>query len=343
MKLKLFFLVSFFVVWSVHAEHIVFTPRLQMLLDDMKLYKLDAEGEKYLHAGDLYEHSVWTYNAAWEILEDNTLYMQGFSLVQRQKEVVALAALLHDIGKAGRLDLFEQAHPTRHYNILECNDGGIDHIVYFQDYQAHPHIGFEYTGKHFFASDVRGFIPRDYYLLHKQTGQLEKFDFVMLFDELGLTLEEQRLIAILIGIHYEFGNLNHDRISPEQFLEMIEDLVKAVHYNNGELDELIVRLSILIQVIDVKGLTPVTGRKTSLFPEGIFAELIHGDLKFLDPFLALGYATIDQTTPSAVNHMVQVLNAFYQKIQHSNELMESSIQQHIHVFRTWMAKIIGRT
>ncbi len=313
MKLRLFFFIGIFSFCYAQSDRIVFTPRLQILLDDMKLYKLDAEGELYLHAGDLYEHSVWAYNAAWEILDDSSPYMQGFFLTERQKEIVALAALLHDIGKAGRFELFEHTHPTLRYDVIKHEDNTVDYVVYFVDYQTHPHIGFEYSGKHFFAPDVKGFVPQYYYLIHKRTGQLEEFDFAQLFCEIGLTKEEQKIVAILIGIHYEFGNLKYAKITQEEFLSLIEDLVKVVDYNHGELDELIVRLSILIQVIDVKGLILVPAKNSSLFPEGIHSDVTHFDLKFEDPFLAFEYATRDQSTPFAINLMLRILDTYYSK------------------------------
>lgn len=319
MKLKVLFLITVIAVWYVQT-HSFYTPQLQRLLNDMKLYKLDAQGEKYLHGGDLYEHSVWTYNAAWEILADSSPYTQGFSLAQRQKEVVALAALLHDVGKAGRIDLFEKTHPTLHYDVIKNKEGNVDHIVYFVDHQAHPHIGFEYTGKQFFAPDNQHFVPQQYYVINQKTAQLELFDFERLFDELGLTQKEQKVVAILIGIHYEFGNLKHAQITIEQFLGLIEDLVKAVEYNHGELDELIVRLSILIQVIDVKGLIQIPARSSKLFPNGIQSDPTHFDLKFEDPFVSLGYATTDHTEPFALKLMFDVLDTFSKQQETNNAL-----------------------
>ena len=68
-----------YLVWCTE-QHIVATPLLHTLLDDIKLYKLDSEGDQYLHAGDLYEHSVWTYNAMVELLRGDLPYIQDLQL-----------------------------------------------------------------------------------------------------------------------------------------------------------------------------------------------------------------------------------------------------------------------
>src|SRR5437879_6584358 len=88
----------FLCAWA-HAilPSVVLTPLLQQLLDDFKLYKLDSQGDAYVHAGDLYEHSIWTYNAMVELLRSNSPYAQDLQLTEREQEIIALAALLHDI------------------------------------------------------------------------------------------------------------------------------------------------------------------------------------------------------------------------------------------------------
>lgn len=324
-RLRSFFLFCcFFAQFStiiVHAdEHIVATPRLYELLEDMRLYKLDAQGDQYLHAGDLYEHSIWTYNGMLELLESDMPYVQNLSITPRQKEIVALAALLHDIGKAGRKELFEGTHPKLRYDIIKHHNNPVSSITYYQDHQEHPRICFDYAAaplkKQFSDQDTR-----TYYLINIQDASLIPFDMAALYKELGITFEEQKIIALLLGIHYEFGNFKHGKITAEQFLNFLEKLAQEVDYNNGQLDTQIVQLAILIQAADVKGLVPVSPQESYLFPSGIACTPTHEPTKFTNPFEALDYerksaCCCSSDTPvrgvEAMEELITYFNTMYQ-------------------------------
>lgn len=72
-------------------------------------------------------------------------------------------------------------------------------------------------------------------------------------------------------------------------------------------------LAILIQVADVKGLTPVKAQQSPLFTEGIECKPSHNNLKFEDPFKMLDYVTEDGISARAVIVMNNLLNYFYEK------------------------------
>ena len=299
------------------APHITMVPLLQVLLDDMKLYKLDSAGEPYLHAGDLYEHSLWTYNAMIELLEDNSPYAQDLYLSEHEKEIVTLVALLHDVGKAGREELFNHTHAKLHYDVIKNSNGSVASITYYQDRQEHPRISFEYAVKPLLTDNNKNYTKRDYHLINKDTGTFTSFDMKALYAQLDLTNEEQKIIAILVGIHYEFGNVKHGYITPAQFLTLLENLVKTVNYNDSVVNEKIIRLAILIQVADVKGLTPISAHATPLFAQGTICQSTHYPLKFNDPFQVLGYTCQDTaTTPRGVQAMHELL-AYFHEQQHA--------------------------
>lgn len=85
------------------------------------------------------------------------------------------------------------------------------------------------------------------------------------------------------------------------------------------LDERIVRLSILIQAADVKGLTPVPAIKTHLFPQGIACNPVHQPTKFDNAFQALGYViegSCCSSMPLGIQAMNDLINHFKQREQH---------------------------
>lgn len=88
----------------------VCTDSLVWLLNDMKAYKFHDVLTSY-HQGDLYEHSMCVYYAAIGLAEHGEPYPNGIILTKREKELFILAALRHDVGKAGRKDLFDKVHP----------------------------------------------------------------------------------------------------------------------------------------------------------------------------------------------------------------------------------------
>ncbi len=295
--------------WLFSRPHITMTPLLYNLLEDMGLYQLEAQGDPYLHAGDLWHHSVWTYNKMVQLLKSDSPYVQGLTLSERQQEVVALAALLHDVGKAGRYELltegpfqepsyYEPATLQLRYQVISGISSFVNRVIYYQDRQVHPRIGFEYAAGR-----------RDYCMLDRKTGDFGSFDMLAMYKELGLTDEEQKLIAVLIGIHYEFGNLKHKKMTSEQLLKKLAGLVQEVNYNNGILTEETVRLSILIQVADVGGLVQVPAQCTPLFPHGISCVATHSPIKFVEPLKALDYECCSGE-PINVGVMRELLECF---------------------------------
>lgn len=289
--LAILFLLSF--TTRAH-EHIIMQPKLQDFLEDISLYQLDARGEPYLHAGDLLQHSVWAYNKMALLVNEESVYTKNLVLTDRTKEILCLAALLHDIGKAGRHELITQQSinanssvsnaekPQLNYIIVRSPLGFVNRIIYFQDWQVHPKVGFDYIARPLIPTEEQE--SESYYqAIDRKTAQIKPFDLNTMLNELGLTSEEQKLLAVLIGMHYEFGNLRNGFISVDAWLEKMATLVKTIGYQNCILTEEAVRLAILIHVADVGGLVPVPAQKTALFPEGISCEQTHTPIRFSDP------------------------------------------------------------
>ena len=251
-------------------------PAVQSLLNELSLYKLD--NQKRLHAGDLYEHSLWTHYAATALIEEKSPWVANFNFSKRDKELLSLAALLHDIGKAGRSDLFGGTHPTLQYRVAIDDSGKPVKITYTSDHEEHVAIGFDYLtdlwapleqGRQFFSS--RG-IP---------------LSFQPLFTQLNVTLDEQKIVAILVGMHYSFGRILRGDMSFDDFLKELKRYAQFICY--GAIDERLLRLAVLVQVADVTGMSYVKPRTTWIIQTPIDCSAVHRDV--LSAYNYFGYNT----------------------------------------------------
>ncbi len=143
-------------------------------------------------------------------------------LAHSWKKVTILAGLLHDIGKAGDLKL---KYDSKKY---------------------HPRAGFEYLLN-----------KRPYFI----DSTLKQFDFNALFKELKLSEEERKVVAILTGVHWDFGGIivkgiaeGHPKLKTFKiFLDKLRDLAQEAGYRNGTVDIALLRMAILIGAADTKG------------------------------------------------------------------------------------------
>jgi putative nucleotidyltransferase with HDIG domain len=152
------------------------------------------------------------------------------------KELVIFAALLHDIGKAGDLIYSYPRKPN------------------------HPLDGFEY-------------------LLSKKNYKIDdknKFDFAQFFKVFNISDENKKIIAVLVGAHYLFGDLlsknptNKDSEHFRWYIKNIEILAEKAELigKHDKINEKLVRLCVLTSAADVKGMQPfVSGSREKSTPD----------------------------------------------------------------------------
>ena len=251
-------------------------PALQSLVTDLAHYKLNHAST--LHEGDLLQHLMWTHYAATTLIEDQSPFAIGYPWTTRDKEILSLAAFLHDIGKGGRVDLFDGTHPTLIYQALRDDAGTIKTLTYTHDHEEHCAVGLAY-------------LTTEYVQIREQRSYRQcngiGYSFQTLFNQLNITTREQKIIAILVGIHYDFGKVVRGSMTQQQYLDRLQELATFVHY--GPVDERLLRLAVLVQVADVMGITHVKARPTWLFagaPE--YAEVHCALIKAWDKF---GYSS----------------------------------------------------
>lgn len=222
---------------------------LDMLLEDWKVYSF-LDGLTRNQAGDHYQHSLWVHYATKELVSKDSYYKPTIPWTKREKEIFCLAGLLHDVGKAGRSELFP---PSEHKLAYEVELGAhktITKIGYKFDNEEHCQIGFEYLGNKFFNKNESFFTSRQYMLCNG-----EVFNFDALFKDFNVSDDEQKEIAILVGMHFSFGNVKQGSMTYQAYLEKLQTFVNAVNYNDGQIDDKLLEKTIIIQVSDVKGLS----------------------------------------------------------------------------------------
>lgn len=232
-------------------------PALATLLTDLKLYTLDHA--QTLHAGNLHEHLMWTHYAATRLIEEPSAWTEGFAFSERDKELLSLAALIHDIGKAGRKELFNGTHTHLCYHVVTDNHTHkATSVIYTHDAKEHVQVGFEFVAELFYPIETR----QQYTLASSMPMSIQP-----LFHQLNISLEEQKVIAILVGIHYDFGMVKAGNLTVQDYINNLRHYAKIVDYKT--VDEKLLRLAVLIQVADVIGMTHVAPCKTWLFSSPI--------------------------------------------------------------------------
>lgn len=161
----------------VVAQSVHYSSPLEHLLKNLKLYLTTSQ-----HTGNLYEHSIWASRAIVDILRDN-------GIVDSAKiRLHVLAALLHDVGKAGDLKYEYYTKPT------------------------HPKQGFNYL------------IGLEKFCIE---GVDAGFDFHLLFDSLGLSEQDRLFVAIIAGMHHEISAVR-DAIAKGSGAQALEDMLKKL-------------------------------------------------------------------------------------------------------------------
>lgn len=182
------------------------------------------------HSGDLYEHSMWVAQVIEQWFDEENKWVDGLTVLD--KRVMVIAGYLHDIGKAGDLE-----------------------YVYY-DKPNHPMDGMYYLlgDKVFYSSSGCAFDFQEWFALN------------------DVSHDDQKIIALLAGAHWDFGGIvlkglqqgKNQHTVFNLFLERLQMLAHTVEYNQGRVDERLVRMAMLINAADVKGAQPVTSVHSDL-------------------------------------------------------------------------------
>lgn len=170
------------------------------LFRDMAHYWIDDDllpenRRPFLHRWHLVEHSVLVAQycdngVICPILGQRLNLCE--SLRERECYVLSVAALIHDIGKAGEPDCSKAPQSTRDIFILDGDD------IRYISKENHKMIGFEYV-----MHDIQN--ATEYRQYKKFDGNF--FNFNDLLNEFKLNEVEKRIVAVLIGTHKWFEDV----------------------------------------------------------------------------------------------------------------------------------------
>jgi hypothetical protein len=193
--------------WQYFSTYLI-PPETKQLLEQMKLYKSINVN---FHAGNLFEHSIWSALFAEQIIFNTPhilkiLFNTEDLRVSFSKKIVAIA-LLHDIGK---MDPFHSKSERRESD-----------FIYFS-IKDHPEIGGQY---------IRG--TKQIPVLNLKTLEVEKFfNIKKLFNELGLDYStELETVAKIIDLHWQLGILMYDPDGVNKYLSLLnssKDFIFAI-------------------------------------------------------------------------------------------------------------------
>jgi hypothetical protein len=169
---------------------------LDELFNDFQFYKTYSR-----HSGDLYQHSIWVeqYLSLWLTGEayriSGEFVKLGKIFSERDKLILSISGLLHDVGKAGDLDWLK-LNPTKDNCVMSESYYMLDGYVWYFTKKDHDKLGFDLI-----MHDIgdKNFYKKGY---AKVNGV--SFDFKNLFKELNINESEQKIIAVLVGSHRFF-------------------------------------------------------------------------------------------------------------------------------------------
>lgn len=213
----------------------------KQLLDDFKHY---ITNNIDWHSGDLYQHSIWVSNVVAKWWKDNRHWVKDID--PKDKNLSILAGLIHDIGKGGTLA--PGANAFGYPPLTTISDGSTKYYPYY-DIRLHPKTGFDYLTK------------KSYKLAPDGT---KLFDYDSFFDKFNISDEDRKLLAIIVGIHWDFGGIvfkKKDTIPNDEdrykiYLNNLRCLAINANYNNGNIDERLIRIALLVSAADVLGTFP---------------------------------------------------------------------------------------
>jgi hypothetical protein len=190
------------------------------LFGEMRKY---TQGGSSPHRGGVYDHSAWTAMAVCQWFQENNFWTDGLD-PKNDFNLAVTAAFMHDIGKAGDLK-------------YALGDG-----AGFKP--EHPNTGYRY-------------------LMGKQSFEMadgtRRFDFKTWKQQVGLSDDDYKIVALVTRIHYDFGeevmknwNPNSEEANSTRVRNFLSKLRHFAIMDDSPFGERLVRIVLLVSAADVR-------------------------------------------------------------------------------------------
>lgn len=196
------------------------THSLNELINNFKLY---TTTNTTFHSGNLYEHSLWVAITVNNWCQENNTWVEGLN--EHERTLALLAALLHDMGKAGDL------------------------VYSYYTKSEHQKLGQKYmlSKKQYKLSDNK------------------IFNFTKLIESIKFSEIDKQIVSILIAAHHDFGDLlanlagidlnaypDYVKTYIDNFKQRLQEHATFAGYT-GPIDTRLMKLALLVSAADVKG------------------------------------------------------------------------------------------
>lgn len=275
-------------------------PLLGALIQQYNLYHTTNVN---FHAGNLLEHSIWTLLYTEKLVDKYT------KLNDENKRLIAYTALIHDIGKMGRLD---KTVP----NIKTKN------LVYF-DVPDHPEVGAQYL--------IKGELPLVDPNTLTITGSLKLFD---LTKEMGVNTDKLYIVASMVALHWLYGSEVVSKLNQgenpqyiyDRYVYMCIDKLSTLnllqYYKQKQYILFMFQGLIMLSIADVLGMQPYGQKRLE--------EKLHSSINAKSKFFPVTnvskvYRGNDIFVKSMRRNGIQYGNSLYTHIVNNIDLIASRI------------------
>ncbi|TFG91332.1 MAG: hypothetical protein E4H15_06065 [Syntrophobacterales bacterium] len=206
------------------------------LVKDMYNYKTSNID---FHAGDLYQHSIWTALFVQNMFRINSPWAEGIEEIYMP--VMVMAGFLHDIGKGG------------------------DMVYMYYNKPDHPRDGFDY------------FKQKKKYVYEGRDGKLLSLDIPKLLKNINMDEGSASIVAFIILSHWEFGSaiskLGKNNLAEvsEGYIKVLDGMAKEAGLKIPSYD--FYRMAMLVSACDIMASQPYISETSFLnLTEGVIKD-----------------------------------------------------------------------
>jgi len=281
--------------------------------DQLELYETTNVN---FHSGNLLEHSIWTLLWSEYIMNENLISFSSDLIPENFKRIIAFTSFIHDIGK-----IYPSTFPGLREKHVAYNNVRDKYIYY--EIKDHPLFGYQYI------------LNEKQFPLYKKNvlqGYLNIEEMFLVFE---IELIYRDVVAIIILLHWEYGNIlkdynSNNKINPDlvnQYLEVIyNNIIKPYPTINKKEFTIIVYCLIVVSMADNYATQPYgINRISEKFPDTInkhskYFPFISNMSKNYKGINLPKISNINTNGVTLSNYIIYSVNLFWNKKTSSEEM-----------------------